>query len=150
MAHPAYQRSQPLWLLWVVLPGTAALTWWLAGAVQADPQAQLAVAAVAAIELLVLAGLGRFVVQVDHQTLRWHFGYLGWPSWQLPLADIRSVEQARSSWVEGWGIRRTKEGMLYNARGNRAVRLTLKDGRRLRLGSDEPERLAAFIAARLT
>ena len=149
MAHPAYRRSQLLWLLWVVLPGTALLTWWLAGAVQAEPRAQLAVAAVAASELLVLAGLGRFVVQVDGHTLRWHFGYLGWPHWQLPLADIRAVEVARSSWVEGWGIRRTKEGMLYNARGSGAVRLTLKDGRRLRLGSDEPDRLAAVIAARL-
>ena len=150
MAQPAYQRSQVLWLLWVVLPGTALLTWWLAGAVQAEPQVQLAVAAVAASELLVLAGLGRFVVRVDDHTLHWQFGYLGWPHWQLPLADIRAVEQARCTWVEGWGIRRTKEGMLYNARGSGAVRLTLKDGRRLRLGSDEPDRLAAIIAARLT
>ena len=150
MAHPAYRRSQMLWLLWVVLPGTAALTWWMAGTVQAEPRAQLVVAAVAASELLVLAGLGRFVVQVDDRTLRWRFGYLGWPHWQLALADIRAVEVARSSWVEGWGIRRTKEGMLYNARGSGAVRLTLKDGRRLRLGSDEPDQLAAIIAARLT
>ena len=149
MSSTSYERRQLLWLLWIVLPGTAALTWWLAGAVQADPQAQLAVAAVAASELLVLAGLGRFVVRVQGDTLHWGFGYLGWPHWQLPLADIRSVEQARTSWVEGWGIRRTKEGMLYNARGSGAVRLTLKDGRRLRLGSDEPDRLAAFIAARL-
>lgn len=147
---PSYERRQVLWLLWIVLPGTAALTWWLAGAVQAEPRAQLAVAAVAASELLVLAGLGRFVVRVQGDTLHWRFGYLGWPHWQLPLADIRTVEQARCTWVEGWGIRRTKEGMLYNARGSGAVRLTLKDGRRLRLGSDEPDRLAAFIAARLT
>jgi len=39
--------------------------------------------------------------------------------------------------------------MLYNAQGLRAVRLRLRDGRTLRLGSDEPERLAAFITARL-
>ena len=108
-----------------------------------------ALAAIVLGQLAVLAGMSHFELSVDGEAVRWRYGLFGWPNWTLPLADIRQVEPARSSWIEGWGIRRTKEGMLYNARGPGAVRLTLKDGRRLRLGSDEPERLAAIIAARL-
>ena len=60
-----------------------------------------------------------------------------------------AVEPARSRWVEGWGIRFTGEGMLYNSSGTHAVRLTLRDGRRLRLGSQHPHRLAQVLASRL-
>lgn len=150
MAHPAYERTQVLWPLWIVLPATALLTWWLAGSVQSDPGMRWGVAAVALGELLLLAGLSHLRIVVDPTAVRWWYGFFGWPNWTVPLDRIRSVESTRSHWLEGWGIRRTKEGMLYNAGGSGAVRLTLKDGRRLRLGSDEPERLVAFIQARLS
>lgn len=148
MTSPAYARRQVLWGLWIVLPATTALTLLLAWPADGGA-AQAALLAIVLGQLAVLAGLSHFDVAVDDNAVHWCYGVFGWPNWTLPLADIRQVEPARSSWIEGWGIRRTKEGMLYNARGPGAVRLTLRDGRRLRLGSDEPERLAALIAARL-
>lgn len=148
MTSPTYARRQVLWGLWIVLPTTTALTLVLAWPANGGA-AQAALLAIVLGQLAVLAGLSHFDVAVDESAVHWSYGFFGWPNWTLPLTDIRQVEPARSSWVEGWGIRRTKEGMLYNARGPGAVRLTLKDGRRLRLGSDEPERLAALIAARL-
>ena len=46
----------------------------------------------------------------------------------------------------GWGIRRSKKnGMAYNVSGNRGVRLKLKDGRRVLIGSADAERLSAAI-----
>lgn len=148
MTSTAYNRRQVLWGLWVVLPATAALTLVLAWPANGGAE-RAALAALVLGQLAVLAGMSHFELSVDAEAVRWRYGLFGWPNWTLPLADIRQVEPARSSWIEGWGIRRTKEGMLYNARGPGTVRLTLKDGRRLRLGSDEPERLAAIIAARL-
>lgn len=150
MPHPAYERTQVLWLLWVLLPATALATgmvvWFDAGA---SLVGGLTVALIVAVEAALLLVFGRFTVAVGDGQVAWRFGVFGRPRWQLPLAEVQRVEVARSTWVEGWGIRRTREGMLYNASGSGAVRLHLKDGRRIRLGSDEPERLAAFIAARL-
>lgn len=149
MEHPAYARRQVLWGLWIVLPATALLTLVLAWPALTDDAGRWATVAIVLGQGLVLAGLSHLDVAVTGSTLSWRYGFFGWPNWSLPLAEIRRVEVAGSSWIEGWGIRRTKDGMLYNASGRRAVRLTLRDGRRLRLGSDEPERLAAFIVARL-
>lgn len=150
MAHPAYERTQTLWLLWVLLPATALATgmvaWFEAGS---SPAGVATVAVVIVAEAALLLCFGRFTVAVGDGRIVWRFGIFGRPRWQLPLADVARVEVARSTWLEGWGVRRTREGMLYNASGSGAVRLHLKDGRRIRLGSDEPERLAAFIAARL-
>ncbi|MGC8739831.1 MAG: hypothetical protein ACP5QZ_06710 [Candidatus Sumerlaeaceae bacterium] len=46
----------------------------------------------------------------------------------------------------GWGIRYTWKGRAYNARGNRGVRVNLRDGRHILLGSQKPEELDAAIA----
>ena len=93
--------------------------------------------------------LGRLTIQVDAQRVRWHFGFLGWPRWSVALADIAHVEATQLRWWEGQGIRFTFDGRLYNVASGGAVRLTLHDGKRIRLGSDEPERLAAWIGHRI-
>jgi len=62
------------------------------------------------------------------------------------LAAIRTCIVVRNRWWYGWGIRWTPRGWLYNVSGLAAVELTLTDGRRLRIGIDEPERLCEAIA----
>ena len=47
----------------------------------------------------------------------------------------------------GWGIRGTRRHGAYNARGDAGVRLELADGSTFLIGSQEPERLEAAIAA---
>jgi len=42
------------------------------------------------------------------------------------------------------------DGWLYNVASGGAVQLTLGDGRRLRVGPDEPEELCRLIAKRAT
>lgn len=63
---------------------------------------------------------------------------------RIPIADIASVEPARSFPLEGWGIRITGEGMLYNITGDEAVRVHLRSGGKLRIGTDD---VAGLIAA---
>jgi hypothetical protein len=148
MQTPQYQRVQTLWLLWLTLPApliAILLTAWF----QDENVAQRLVGLSVLLMCLIPLVLGRFTVEVGQGAVEWRFGYLGRPRWTLPLAEIKAVEVASTTWPEGWGIRFTRQGMLYNASGTRAVRLILRDGRQLRLGSDEPERLAAFIMARL-
>ena len=148
----SYERSQAFRLLWVVLPLAMLFT----GAVllvadgpQPTPVPALVWIAVFAVPSVVLGLLGRFTVQVDARWLRWHFGFFGWPRWRVALADIASVETTTTGWLEGQGIRFTREGMPYNVACGGAVRLSLRNGRQIRLGSDEPERLAAFLGHRL-
>jgi len=148
MRTPSYAHSQWMWPLWVALPAASAAGVIALLADLGPDDARVAIV-VAVAGLAVLLVLGKLTVEIDDALLQWRFGLLGWPRWRLPLADIAAVEKAGSTLAEGWGIRRTREGMLYNASGRLAVRLRLRDGRTIRLGSDEPERLAAFIAARL-
>ncbi len=46
----------------------------------------------------------------------------------------------------GWGLRHSFRGTAYTMRGNRGVKLELKDGTTLMIGSHEPERLAQVIS----
>lgn len=45
----------------------------------------------------------------------------------------------------GWGLRFGRLGTAYNASGNRGVQLSLADGRRLLIGSQRADELAAAI-----
>jgi hypothetical protein len=148
MRMPSYRHSQVLTVLWWLMP-CVALASSLSILGTHATGAGLPVALTVALQAGLLLVFGRFTIELDNHEIEWHFGLLGWPRWRLPLSDIVSVEVARSSWREGWGIRRTREGMLYNAQGYGAVRIRKRDGSSLRLGTDEPERLKTFIEARL-
>ena len=85
-------------------------------------------------------------VEIDATHLRFHFG-IGWIRKRVPLAEIVAVEPVHNSWWYGWGIHRTPHGGLYNVSGRDAVEITLTSGQRLRLGTDEPRRLAQALQA---
>lgn len=88
-------------------------------------------------------------IEVNDRELVSHFGPGIWTR-RVALGDITSVEQTTSTALEGWGIRITGRGMLYNVAGRDAVEIRLATGRRFRLGTDDPGRLAAAIRAHLT
>lgn len=148
MRQAAYSNTQVVKLLWAIsLPvtlGVGALLLAEGGAAGWPGLATLVMAVTATLLLL-----GHFTVEVGEGCIEWRYGVLGWPRWQMALDEVVSVEVSTTSALEGWGIRSTKTGMLYNAHGMQAVRLHLRNGRTLRLGSDEPGRLAGFILARL-
>jgi hypothetical protein len=83
-------------------------------------------------------------IQITDRTLRWCFGP-GMFRKELALAEIAAVEVTRTRLLEGWGIHRTSRGWLYNVSGFDAVLLRLSGGKRVLLGTDEPERLRAAI-----
>ncbi len=59
--------------------------------------------------------------------------------------DILSARETRTRRVDGWGIRRTRTGWLFNASGLQAVELERRSGRTLTIGTDEPARLHTAI-----
>jgi len=64
--------------------------------------------------------------------------------------QIRTAEIVRSTLIDGWGIHRTPgRGWIWNIGGFRCVELELRGGSKLRIGTDEPERLETFIRSRI-
>ena len=97
---------------------------------------------------LMLVTFSNLHVEVDDQALELRFKP-GFVSRRLPLSEIESCEVVSNRWYWGWGVRLTSHGTLYNVGGLRAVEVCLQSGRRVRVGSDEPERLAEAVRAGL-
>ena len=83
-------------------------------------------------------------VEIGDGELRWHFGPGLW-TYRIPLEDIRSVGIVRNHWWNGFGIRMAPGFRLYNVSGLDAVELHLKSGEVRRIGTDDPQGLAAAI-----
>jgi hypothetical protein len=83
-------------------------------------------------------------VDVGANELRWHFGPGFW-TYRLPLTEIQGIAIVRNHWWNGFGIRRRPGFRLYNVSGLDAVELRLKSGDIRRIGTDDPEGLAAAL-----
>ena len=94
--------------------------------------------------LAVAIALSSMTVEIDDRELRAYFGP-GITAKRVALSDIAGAEVMPSSAWSGWGIRITPRGMLYNVSGRGAVEITLKNGNRFRIGTDEEENLKAAI-----
>jgi hypothetical protein len=86
----------------------------------------------------------RLTIKVDNETLGASFG-IGLIRKAVPVANIVACEPIRTRWWWGWGIHLTPYGWLYNVSGWDAVAITLRDGKRFCVGTDEPQELQAAI-----
>jgi hypothetical protein len=134
------QRFRQPWL-WGILAGAAGLAGWAAAKRESSwfgPAITASVlAAVYAMKLL---------VQVDSKEVRIHFFPL--PRRTIPLGEIRACEARTYRPIReygGWGIRYGFSGMAYNVSGDRGVQLELHNGKRILIGSQRAEELAAVI-----
>ena len=101
------------------------------------------------IVLLVLLAFSALTVSVDHSQITVRFGISplrGWFRKRISLNTVKDCGVVRNSWLHGVGIRHIGHGWLYNVAGLDAVELHLTNGRRIRIGTDEPDALAAAIA----
>jgi hypothetical protein len=63
----------------------------------------------------------------------------------FPVSEIDAAKQVRTTPLNGWGIHWIGNGWLYNIYGLDAIELAMKDGKRVWLGTDDPENLLAAI-----
>lgn len=99
--------------------------------------------------MLLLANLLCLRTRVDDQALTAAFGYL-FPLYhrRIPRSEIARAEAVTYSPLGeygGWGIRGMGENTALNARGSRGVRLILRNGNRVLVGSQRAEELAAAL-----
>ena len=83
-------------------------------------------------------------IQVDGEGIRIAFGP-GIISRSWALGDCVSARQVRTSLIDGWGVKLTRDGWLYSVARPHAVRIRLTNGACVLLGTDEPEVLLAAL-----
>lgn len=103
-------------------------------------------AAVAAVLISALVLFSTLTVQVRDGTLAFWFGP-GLIRKTVSLGEVVGCTPVTNPWYYGWGVRMTPYGMLYNVNGRGAVEIVLKSGERLRIGTDQPEKLSETIRA---
>jgi hypothetical protein len=96
------------------------------------------------ILLVSLALFYKLRITIEGDTLRASFG-IGIIRKNVRLADIAGCEAIRTRWWYGWGIHLTPYGWLYNVSGFDAVAITLRNGQKLALGTDDPHGLAKAV-----
>jgi hypothetical protein len=99
---------------------------------------------VVAVLLGTLAVFYKLTIKIDNEYLRACFGP-GVVCKRVRVADIAGCEPIRIRWWYGWGIHLTPYGWLYNISGWDAVAITLLNGRRFSLGTDDPHGLTEAI-----
>jgi hypothetical protein len=101
---------------------------------------------VSTILLVALLLFYKLRITIEDQTLCAVFG-IGIIRKSVPLTEIVACEPIRIRWWYGRGIHLTPYGWLYNVSGFDAVAITLRDGRKFALGTDDPNGLTAAIRA---
>jgi len=146
MSRPLYEHTQAGWPIRIALLAASVLFVVLAvmpGSGQ-SPAPPLALIAGAVVAGAIGWAWGALTVRIQGGELQVRFG-LGWPRKTVPVAQIAAVEITRTTLLEGWGLRHTRRGWLYNVSGFDAVLLQLANGRSMMVGTDEPRRLKAAI-----
>lgn len=142
MSRPTYEHRQDGG--WMRLSFVLALVGLIA-AYQLDPRAGPALLVAAPVLLLVYLAFDGLTVRIAGDTLHWRFGRLGFPRGSVPIGDIADVSLTRTTFWEGWGVRLTRRGWLYNIAGFDALLIRRRNGKTFLLGSDEPRRLKGAI-----
>ncbi len=145
-----YRHSQNArWTFWgILLIGLA--TAGFVGYSMPDPVTGLALGLLTlALVALILLVLFRLTVTLDDEAIRLSFG-IGIIRKAIPLESVISCKTVRNRAWWGWGIKMFFDGIspagwLYNVDGLNAVELEMKNGSRLRIGTDEPDELQAAI-----
>jgi hypothetical protein len=92
------------------------------------------------IVLLTISTFAALTVTVNEQAISLRFG-VGIIRKKYLIADITAYKEVKNPWYYLLGIRYTPQGWLYAVSGYSAVELALKNGKRVRIGTDEPEKL---------
>ena len=144
---PSYDHTQSGTLMRIVLgtmaAGTLCTCVGLAIA-RFNPQAVLSLGGVGAMMTVTTFLFHSLNVRLDSECIRLRFG-IGLVRKKFKLSEVDEVSPSRSSWFNGWGIKKIRHGWLFNVSGFETVELKMKNGRRYLIGTDEPKKLATAI-----
>ena len=146
-----YKHTQMSYLILLVTLAVLILFAWMQITARAEPASvdsgtNLAVTSIMVLILVVLASFSTLTVMIDKKYLRIKFGY-GIFRKKFALNEIVSAKTVKNHWWYGWGIRVWfwPKMWIYNVSGFDAVEIQLKNGKRYRIGTDEPKKLEQTI-----
>ncbi|MFQ5732011.1 MAG: hypothetical protein ACE5KM_08655 [Planctomycetaceae bacterium] len=144
-----YQHTQraPLYLI-LSAAGIAMLA---GGLLTPQPLVQILLPIGGGLMLLVALMFKTLTVSDEGRQLLLRFGPVPLFRKAIPYAEIDTAVRGRTTIFDGWGIHISPGGgWTWNLWGFDCVDVTLKNGRRTRIGTDDPEGLAAFLTERMS
>jgi len=138
---PRYRHTQVGWVMVGGVAAAAVAGLVLAPTAHAPLPAAIVLPLVAAILVLFVA----LTVEVDGDEIRLAFT-AGLIHKRIAVPEVARFRRVKNAWWHGFGIRYLPGGgRLWNVSGLDAVELILKDGQRLRIGTDQPVALTLAI-----
>ncbi len=128
---------------WVTLTGMAAGLV-IVGVALVNADENWIALAVLVLLITAMVAYSSLTVTLTDDTLEMRFGP-GLIRRRYRLADVESSRVVRNRFYYGWGTRLTPHGWLYNVSGLDAVEVQFKTGRKVRIGTDEPQALDTAI-----
>lgn len=135
-----YDHTQIGYLIIVVILGIIVF---LAGMVMIIPVHYAEYAVVIAV-ITVLFFFSSLKVRIDEDRIHVIYG-IGLIRFRFRVNDVESCSVVNNPWYYGWGIRLTPHGWLFNVSGFHAVQIEMRTGKKYRIGTDEPDKLARTI-----
>ncbi len=83
-------------------------------------------------------------IEIDETKMNIKFG-LGIINKKFILKEIQFCRIVKNPWYYGWGIHLTPYGWLFNVSGFSAVEIQMENGKKYRIGTDEPVKLEQAI-----
>ncbi|HRX82170.1 MAG TPA: hypothetical protein P5307_24055, partial [Pirellulaceae bacterium] len=116
-----------------------------------EPVAQFSLAAGGGFTAILALAFRQLTIRDNGDALLICFGPLPLFRRSVLYADLERVEQGRSSWFDGWGIHISPSGgWTWNLWGFDCVDVYMSRGRKLRIGTDDPAELAAFLQQQIS
>ena len=90
------------------------------------------------------AFISALTISISDGFVKLRFGPGVWRK-KFALEEIVSAKSVKTSFWHGWGIHHTGTAWLYNVAGFDAVEITLKNGKKKWLGTNQPDKLTTAI-----
>lgn len=136
-----YEKTQFGWTSVLIVAAVMLFVYW-AGWITDEPRQLLF--GIEIFCVVVIAPLSTMTIRVTPTTLEWWFT-IGLLRQRMHLTEIVGMQLWQLTFVNGFGYRVSATGALWRVSGSKAVLFDLASGKRLGLGTDEPERLIAAV-----
>lgn len=145
-----YKEFQFGWLIIaLVLPAQILITYFFINDIGDKPFSATGFIIVSSVLLLTCLFFYGLTTKVATDKITIVFG-IGFPRRTIAINRIKSVEQVKTPWYYGWGIRYFPGGVLYNVSGTDGVELKFNDTENMiRIGSKNPQQLKLEISKRI-
>jgi len=137
----SYRHTQVGYTTLIILGLTAVVVLWAFKKQSPDPRTLLFVLV---IILLIAVLFSAQTIEIKQGLLNVRMG-LGLIQRKIRIDEIETCEAVKNKWYYGWGIHWTPHGWLYNVSGLKVIQITMKNGKQIRFGTDEPELLCQAI-----